>query len=454
MLHLMPERRAYAVILLLYLLIGFLFAQRTPDWQAPDEPAHYNYIAQVAAGDLLPVIQEGDWDQAYLDELKATGFDDTLLAELDTVRYENHQPPLYYWLAVPIFNATDGNLLALRLYSVVLGAMTVMLSYAITRTLLPERPLVAVGVMALVAFVPQHVHMLASVNNDALAGVLIAALLWVCLRYVRGDFTAREWIFGLLLGLVVITKTTAYLMAGVVLLAILIRWWRDNAAAHIPADLIRALVRVGLPAGLFALAYWGRNISVYGFPDFLGLGRHDAIVIGQLRTATKIANTGMPAYLQEGWRTTFNSFWGQFGWLAAPMDGAIPPIYTIIGALVIVSFAGLLVNGLLSLRAVPPAEGANTPAVRRAMWLLIGLVMILSLLQFAFYNTTFVQFQGRYIFTALIPFAIFMTLGIERWRLILLGRWSQSRWVPVGLWMGFAVLDLYLIWRVIPGALA
>ena len=37
-----------ALILVAYFIVGGLFAINTPAWQAPDEPAHYNYILQVA----------------------------------------------------------------------------------------------------------------------------------------------------------------------------------------------------------------------------------------------------------------------------------------------------------------------------------------------------------------------------------------------------------------------
>ncbi|MDX2139540.1 MAG: hypothetical protein SF123_15755, partial [Chloroflexota bacterium] len=66
----------------LYLALATLYAVRTPDWQAPDEPAHYNYIAQVAAFGCCPVIEDGDWDNAYLETLKANQFAPDLLTNL------------------------------------------------------------------------------------------------------------------------------------------------------------------------------------------------------------------------------------------------------------------------------------------------------------------------------------------------------------------------------------
>lgn len=437
------QRAAVLLILLAYLLLGALFALRTPDWQAPDEPAHYNYVAQVADGTLLPVIEPGDWDNDYLETLKANGFAPELLDELDTVQYEDHQPPLYYWLLAPVYALSGGSLAALRLASVLLGAGTVLLSYAIARVVLPERPVVALGTMALVAFLPQHVHILASVNNDALAGLVVALLLFMSLRYVRGD-RIPLWQMGLLLGVAFISKTTTYFMAGVLLLAVLWRWWQSPTERQ---NGLRRLAAFALPAGVFALLYWGRNLAVYGVPDFLGLRRHDAVVVGQLRTEQLIAEQGFSAYLGDALQTTFQSFWGQFGWMAAPMHGALPWVYSAIAALLLLAGTGLLLRafGLGRVGERQPAQGG--------VLALLVLVLLLSLAQVVYYNLVFVQFQGRYLFTALIPFALSMALGVDTWRVLLLKRVPLAQWLTVGVFALCALLDAYLIWRVIPGAL-
>jgi len=447
------ERFAYVCILLAYLVIGALFALRTPDWQAPDEPAHYNYVAQVAGGRLLPVIKTGDWDNQYLEDLKASGFAVGLLSNLDTVRYENHQPPLYYWLAAPLYLLTNGSLFVLRLYSVLLGTVTVALSYAISREMVPARPQIALAVMALVAFLPQHLHMMASVNNDALAGVIIALILLATLRYLK-DAGSSATQLGVLVGLAFIIKTTAYFMAGVVLLAIILHWHKRQAKCN---QLFRSLWQVSWPAALFALLWWGRNLMVYGFPDFLGLARHDAIVVGQKRTADFIAEIGVGPYLQHGLTTTFKSFWGQFGWMAAPMDGALPHIYTVLLLLALVAISGLLIHLFwlhhMTHLTTNTIRKPNLPDVQGTLWLIIGLMMFFALAQFVFYNTTFVQLQGRYLFTALIPLAIGMASGVDTWQRLLLPWFAWAQWLTVALFLWFAPLDLYLIWRVIPGAL-
>src|SRR5690349_7535768 len=87
----------HLVILLAYLIIGTLYALQTPRWQVPDEPAHYNYIRQLVTQHAFPVLEPGDYNQAYLSELTSTGFPPE--KPIDSLEYEDHQPPLYYLLA-------------------------------------------------------------------------------------------------------------------------------------------------------------------------------------------------------------------------------------------------------------------------------------------------------------------------------------------------------------------
>ncbi|MEO1442176.1 MAG: glycosyltransferase family 39 protein, partial [Chloroflexota bacterium] len=181
MTHRRIEYGILGTIVVGYLLVGVLYALQTPAWQAPDEPAHYNYIAQVAEGGCCPVIAMGDWDNAYLEELKAARFDPALTADIAAIEYEDHQPPLYYLGGAVIYalSPEQARLTALRMYSVLLGAVTVIFSYLVARQMFPQRADIALSTAALVAFIPQHVAILASVNNDALAVLLVAVTLFV-----------------------------------------------------------------------------------------------------------------------------------------------------------------------------------------------------------------------------------------------------------------------------------
>ena len=86
-----PNKRARVwalIIVLAYLIVGTLYAVYTPNWQIPDEPAHYNYIAQIADDGALPVLEMGDWQQAYQDALDDGGSDNITVVIGRTVRPE------------------------------------------------------------------------------------------------------------------------------------------------------------------------------------------------------------------------------------------------------------------------------------------------------------------------------------------------------------------------------
>src|SRR5262249_37765504 len=147
---------------------------------------------------------------------------------------------------------------------------------------------------------------------------------------------------GVLVGIGLLTKVSTIFLAGLVPLAILLRWWinRDqNVGARHASPLLREGASFGLPALLLAAIWWLRDLSVYGFPDIFGLGLHNLVVADQLRNTDYISQIGLSSYLSSGLQTTFNSFWGQFGWLALPLPGWL---YALIVGFLAITGLGLL----------------------------------------------------------------------------------------------------------------
>jgi 4-amino-4-deoxy-L-arabinose transferase-like glycosyltransferase len=381
---------------LVYWLVAGLYALNTPAWQAPDEPAHYNVVRQWAQTGAYPVITEGDWDAEYLAALTAARFAPDRLADLPAVQYEDHQPPLYYGLLVPVYQLSGGDLLAMRLASVAIGSVVVAAAYAIALRAYRGRVMAAAASAAFVALVPQHLHLLGSVNNDALAWALGAVALWLCLDHAdRGRTPA--WLIGLVVGLIAMTKTTAYLMAGVAVLAIALR--AQTEVGQRWRTFVRRGLAFGLTAAPFALLWWGYNVTMYGFPDILGLRAHDAVVVGQLRTADFLAQVGLAQYAQTALQTTHASFWGMFGWMAAPL-----PVWAQAG------LSGAVVLGAVGLMVWGRGQAS------RGAWPLMGLAGGLGVLMLVYYNTQFVQFQGRYAYALLIPLGVMVGVGLDLWR--------------------------------------
>ncbi|MCB8943299.1 MAG: DUF2142 domain-containing protein [Ardenticatenaceae bacterium] len=425
------------LILLLYLLIGTLFTIYTPPWEAPDEPAHYNYIRQLAAGNL-PVIEPGDYNQDYISQVVFESHFDPAYP-LDSMAYEDWQPPLYYLLLTPIYQLTNGSLTALRLTSLLIGAGIIVLAYAIAQHVLGQVWLASITAV-FVALLPQHLAILAAINNDALAELLIAAILYLLVS-LKADHRSpitdyRHWLtIGLLLGLGFLTKGTVYLMAPVIGLALIWHYWGHWQAFW------QASWRVALPAFLLGALWWGRNILVYGGLDILGKAAHDAVVVGQPRTAEWIAQYGLTETAQRFLQTTFNSFWGQFGWMTVPMPTWIyrPLLF----------FTAIIIIGLFTHVFSPrPSPLPSPPSPLPTRLLLTTFLLALAL--HVGYNLTFVQHQGRYLYPALIPIGVGVAVGISVW-----GRPFTQRWplAPALLSLGFALalagLDLFALFRII-----
>jgi hypothetical protein len=450
----MIDRRLSTVLLALSVLgygaVGALYAILTPPWQAPDEPAHYNYVAQVAEEGCCPVIASGDWDAAYLEQLKAEQFPDD--ADLSAIEYEDHQPPLFYLAVLPGYLAEDGALLALRLASLAIGVGVVIAAYLAGRQVFPRQRTLALAAAAFVAFLPQHVAMMASVNNDSLAETLGGFVLVLALAYLgnpisaEGKVRARPHpaILGALVGLAYLTKLTVYLPAtAAVALAIIQRWRGEKQSIR---WLIGQTAWAAGPALALGGVWWARNVARYGWPDFLGQAAHEAVVVGQPRTAALIGEQGFGPYLGGFLTTTYHSFWGQFGWMGVPMP---PRVYLITGV-----FGIMILIGLALAAGQSGGWRSVSQSARAGAWVLVG-VALAAAINYVGYNLTFVQFQGRYLYPALIPLALAAALGGWGWAALVHSRLKGRlgtialAWLPLILVGWMPPLALYALFRFI-----
>jgi len=183
---------------------------------------------------------------------------------------------------------------------------------------------------------------------------------------------------------------------------------------------------------------------VYGWPDFMALIRHGEVVVGQPRTIAAISRDGLLPFLWSAVRTTFQSFWGQFGWMGVVLDSRI------YRGLIIFTFCGVvgaIWHGIIGRKD------------RKEIWqrdalILLGVSTAITGAMFVGYNVSFVQHQGRYLFPALPMFALMMSLGLQQ----LLDRKTAITMIliflgliaVVGIW-GMRVGDIQLWWVLLLG---
>ena len=192
-----------------------------------------------------------------------------------------------------------------------------------------------------------------------------------------------------------------------------------------------------IPAVLFVIPLWMRNVNLYGAWDILGLHFHDTVVVGQQTTAEFLAKNGSIAYSERAMTFTFRSFWGAFGWLSVFMDSRI--------YLLLLVFTGIILCGLLWSLARFISGRPETDLDRFQFWILgFFTVFVLAVFaSYAWYNIKFVQHQGRYFLWGLLPISVFAALG---WREVM----QPLQGKVTGFLLGLLAGSMLLVSQILP----
>ncbi len=453
----MTEKRFLTLILTLFVALGVSYAIVTPVFEASDELWHYPMIRHLADGNPLPVqvfdpAQAGPWKQEasqpplyyYLGAALTFGID---TADMEQIRWLNphvdnglittdgninlaiHDPDADPW---------RGTLLAVRvvrLFSVLLGAATVYLTYRIGKEVMPDRPEIALGAAAVNAFTPMFLFISGAVNNDNLAIPLASLALFLMIRIVNRQravfFTASRSssiihfaLLGVVIGLAVLTKEgtigllplawgTAFIAGGEQRGASGKQFWQQMGRRLLRSLLNFAIVL--LPVLLIAGWWYWRNIVLYG--DWLGWSAFIAV----------LGERAQPASLAQLWDERWGfmlSYWGLFGGVNVPMWTWI--YHVLNGVLVVgaVGFAVYLYREIRDWRLEIGRLGDNLQSlisnflyfVETRFALVVSLLfagaVVYGLIQWA---TTTWSSQGRLVFTAVSALNVLLVVGVAGW---------------------------------------
>jgi 4-amino-4-deoxy-L-arabinose transferase-like glycosyltransferase len=385
--HPPPTRLILALTLVAYAALSFGYLSLTPIWQNPDEPAHYNYVAFVAETGGLPELQPGDWDSALLERLKNGQLrpDDSVAA----IRYEAWQPPLAYLAAAPLFRlgpsvAPDVLVYRLRALDALFGGLTLGVAFFAAREVLPTH--LAMAVPLVMVGVPMFTSVSSAISADPLANLFAAVVLLVLLWRVRRHEANFDmgWALGTgaLIGLGLLTKLALGIFIPLALLVVVLR----------SSDRVREILLLLGTTALLLLPWLVHQVTTYGWTDPLATSRHAQVVLDQKRFQG-LSLDNVVAFLT----TSFHSFWAQFGWM-----GVVAPdrLYWIWGFFTLVALVGLVMQ---------------RHRLRPSTWRIVLLTLGAAAVGYVGYNLAYEQFQGRYLFTALVPLVMLLVWGWAAW---------------------------------------
>ena len=351
--------RAAWACALVALLNGLAWSLLTPPFQVPDENAHFAYVQQLAERGSLPhvVNPEGYFSPAQSATLGAIGFyaivgrphNPSLFSELQQRQIETSErahlskvgtgdaftatnnPPLYYAMQVIPYKLAGSSILdelaAMRILSVLMGALTVLLIYLFLAEALPGNPLACAAGALVAALQPLFAFMSGGVNNDSLLYLASAGVLWAIARaFRRGLSPANGALIGGFLGLGLLGKFTLLGFVPAAALAVALLLWR-GVRSHQPRVWLGAAWAVGLGAVPIAVYYvlnrevWHRNTIVGGL-SAVGTSAvgHEFNRLEQLSHIWQLFMPNLwmteqfPGYMPL-WRTWFIGLVGRFGWL-------------------------------------------------------------------------------------------------------------------------------------------
>jgi 4-amino-4-deoxy-L-arabinose transferase-like glycosyltransferase len=397
------QRCALPLLLVTFTALAGGYSVAIPLGEAPDEVSHWSYVQYLTMHWHLPV-PEGP----------VTG--------------EAHQPPLYYligalissWVPNHQFDVSAnpdwapgnpqipnlllhtrqeafpyrGSALAwhlVRLVLVILGVITVWATYQLALELFPENQWVALTAATFVAFLPQFTFLSAVVNNDNLVITLSALSLLVLLHSARDPRPIIFCMLGILLGLAILAKASAFTL------------WASSA-------LVMLLRRACLPIGkrLASIIFTFVVAVTVASPWII----YNAVASGDpLGFARMLQGFARPqAMTWSDWmiygERMYWSFWGKFG--GATNIGMPLAVYGALTLLLVIGLAG-------DLLMVKDWRANRLPVTARQGMLSFGLFWVLLVASHLRLESTMLGIdQARQLFPALPALSVLIAAGVLR----------------------------------------
>lgn len=339
-------------VIAVFVVFAVVYTRITPIGASPDELSHLGYIRGIADHLQLPPAGQA----------------------------ERQQPPLYYLLGAVLSKLTGGDPRLIRLLSVGLGVLTILTVSLIARRLFPARPALAVGAAALVALLPEAQYLAGAINDDNLAWLAGALLVLAGVIVLQSEVLTDRLALGagLAVALAVLAKETVWLLALLLLVVVVVRFWSRIRVPQAAALVVPSMVLAGW--------WFVRNAVQFGSPlpplHPITSQRQVFDLLAQVRgylAASAVSLVGM---------------YGNGAHFVAISVLGLRPLPSVVAG---VAIALLTVAGVVAVVRAWPRWNAG----HRRIALLLVVVIVVAILQSVLNSATFdLQPQARYLLVA------------------------------------------------------
>lgn len=373
----MPKAKLIYLIIILGLTLRLALIFAVPPFAGPDEQCHYDYVKYLVDNKSLPV-------DVYQDS-----------------HYEYFQAPLYYLVLAPFYALAGAQpqisrLYLLRLVNLLMATVILWLSYGILKRMFPGAVSLVAGGLAFVAWHPVYARNSVCINNDNLAVLISAMLLYLLISQSRISKPVNKSVtIGLLWGLGILAKTSLLAFAPAILYTAYAedeqgsfkKKWRKMVASFMVSILMVLLI-----SGFWLI----RNQALYG--NMMGMGPY----------WPRPQSPFSLAFQSASFKHTWVSFWRTFD------VGSEPGIWKVFKYMWMVVTIGawvgwgrlLFTKNRRALFDIPPG-------------LLLTVVLFLSFYVAGWlFGVRYGQgfhgfFDGRFLFAVMIPAGALFSCGLE-----------------------------------------
>jgi len=416
-----------------------------PPFEAPDEQFHLQYINFVSKYNTLPnqykdtQIPEGSVGQGHqhplyyilMGTLNYFLNSDSNL-EFNLINNKKHDWTKEIEGKLPVFNHANVNAFTnsedevlfycIRAFSILLSLLNLFFIIKIARLFFKEHALI-IFTCFFVATLPQFIFISAVINNDNLANLLSTICIYLIMKNSIKDSSKSDYIYlGILIGVGILAKKTLLFIIPAFLLIESLKFitYKTNKKQI----LIGTFLTITF---IFLISSWYfiRNKLIYG--DFMA----NQMELDTLRALINEKSLFSMYFITPFFPSFIRSFIGALGWMNLILPIYIYAFYIL---LFIISLFGFAKNGIKRL--------ISNNLVVYIMILILG-----CLSGIIYFNLTYNQSQGRYIFPVISVISILFTFGLQK----MIDSLNLSKWknaILLMLCLAFVMVDIITLFSI------